>query len=80
MRAGTSRGLFLRLEDLPLDRTLWRPALMGAMGSPDGNLRQLDGVGGGYSTSSKVAIVSKSTDPRADVDYLFVQGKLHDRP
>jgi 2-methylaconitate cis-trans-isomerase PrpF len=45
------------------------------MGSPDPNGRQLDGLGGGTSTTSKIAVVSKSSDPRADVDYLFVQSE-----
>ncbi|ORX37074.1 PrpF protein [Kockovaella imperatae] len=73
MRAGTSRGLFFRTADLPEDQSLWGPILLAAMGSPDPYLRQLDGVGGGTSTTSKVAVVGPSKDPRADVDYLFVQ-------
>jgi hypothetical protein len=75
MRAGTSRGLFFRLEDLPVERAEWREVMLGAMGSPDPFLRQLDGLGGGQSTSSKVAVVSRSTLPGVDVDYLFVQGE-----
>ncbi|WVR04910.1 hypothetical protein IAU60_001922 [Kwoniella sp. DSM 27419] len=74
MRAGTSKGLFLRLEDLPEDRAAWTPLILAAMGSPDANSRQLDGMGGGQSTTSKVAVVSRSTSPDADVDYLFIQG------
>lgn len=73
MRAGTSKGLFFRLEDLPVDRAEWRDVILAAMGSPDKNMKQLDGMGGGASTQSKVAVVSASSDPRADVDYLFIQ-------
>ncbi|KAL7420954.1 hypothetical protein Q5752_004908 [Cryptotrichosporon argae] len=73
MRAGTSKGMFFRLQDLPEDRARWGPLILAAMGSPDPFLRQLDGMGGGQSTSSKVAVVSVSDDPRADVDYLFIQ-------
>ncbi|RSH90434.1 hypothetical protein EHS25_001039 [Saitozyma podzolica] len=73
MRAGTSRGLFFRLEDLPVERAEWREVILGAMGSPDPYLRQLDGLGGGQSTSSKVAVVSRSTFPGVDIDYLFIQ-------
>lgn len=76
MRAGTSKGLFLRLDDLPADRAQWSNILCQVMGSPDPNGRQLDGLGGGTSTTSKIAVVSKSSDPRADVDYLFVQSEL----
>lgn len=75
MRAGTSKGLFLRLEDLPHDQDAWGPIILSAMGSPDPNSRQLDGMGGGASTTSKVAVVSPSLRPDADVDYLFIQGE-----
>ena len=75
MRAGTSKGLFLRLEDLPAQREDWTPIILAAMGSPDPYMKQLDGMGGGVSTQSKVAVVSRSTDPNADVDYLFIQGE-----
>jgi 2-methylaconitate cis-trans-isomerase PrpF len=75
MRAGSSKGIFVHLSDLPEDRRLWRPILLAAMGSPDPFHKQLNGVGGGSSTQSKVGIISPSADPRADVDYLFVQGE-----
>jgi hypothetical protein len=74
MRAGTSKGLFLKLEDLPARREDWTPIILAAMGSPDPYMKQLDGMGGGVSTQSKIAVVSRSDDPRADVDYLFIQG------
>ncbi len=76
MRAGTSRGLFFKLEDLPESREDWAEIISNTMGSPDPFSRQLDGMGAGTSTTSKVAVVSKSADPRADVDYLFIQGDL----
>lgn len=76
MRAGTSKGLFLKLEDLPARREDWTPIILAAMGSPDPYMKQLDGMGGGVSTQSKIAVVSRSDDPRADVDYLFIQGAL----
>lgn len=74
MRAGTSKGLFFKLDDLPKRRDDWREVILAAMGSPDQNNKQLDGMGGGVSTQSKVAVVSRSSDLRADVDYLFIQG------
>lgn len=74
MRAGTSKGLFVHQSDLPEDRLLWGPVLCSALGSPDPFNRQLNGVGGGVSTQSKVGIISPSDHPDADVDYLFVQG------
>lgn len=75
MRAGTSKGLFFRREDLPENQDEWGPLILAAMGSPDTNGRQLDGMGGGTSTQSKVAVVSASSLPDADVDYLFIQGE-----
>jgi 2-methylaconitate cis-trans-isomerase PrpF/tripartite-type tricarboxylate transporter receptor subunit TctC len=71
MRAGTSRGPFFLREWLPGDDTERDEALIGAMGASD--LLQVDGVGGGSTLTSKVAIVSKSAQPGCDVDYLFAQ-------
>src|SRR5580765_5097071 len=71
MRGGTSRGPYFRAEDLPADRDARDRLLLAAMGSPD--LRQIDGLGGADTLTSKVAIVSKSTRPNVDVDYLFCQ-------
>lgn len=71
MRAGTSRGPFFLREWLPADDAARDEALIGAIGASD--LLQVDGVGGGSSLTSKVAIVSKSTQPDCDVDYLFAQ-------
>ena len=73
MRAGTSKGLFLHREHLPDNVDEWGPILSSAMGSAAADKRQLDGVGGATSTTSKVAVVSKSQREDADVDYTFVQ-------
>lgn len=71
MRAGTSRGPFFLREWLPADETARDEALIGAIGASD--LLQVDGVGGGSTLTSKVAIVSRSSEPGCDVDYLFAQ-------
>ncbi len=71
MRGGTSRGAFLLAEHLPEDQTQRDKILMAIMGS--GNDLEIDGIGGGNPLTSKVAIISRSSDPRADVDYLFAQ-------
>jgi 2-methylaconitate cis-trans-isomerase PrpF/tripartite-type tricarboxylate transporter receptor subunit TctC len=71
MRAGTSRGPFFLRDWLPADDTARDEALIGAIGASD--LLQVDGVGGGSTLTSKVAIVSKSSEPGCDVDYLFAQ-------
>ena len=73
MRSGTSKGLFLHRHDLPSSVSEWSPILLSAMGSKDSDLRQLNGVGGATSTTSKVCIVSKSDRPGVDVEYTFVQ-------
>ena len=71
MRAGTSRGPFFLRDWLPADERARDEALIGAIGASD--LLQVDGVGGGSTLTSKVAIVSKSSQPDCDVDYLFAQ-------
>lgn len=73
MRSGTSKGLFLHKKDLPAMECEWGNLLLSAMGSRDGDQRQLDGIGGATSTTSKVAIISKSKIPGIDVEYTFVQ-------
>ncbi|MEO8465604.1 MAG: 4-oxalomesaconate tautomerase [Gammaproteobacteria bacterium] len=70
MRGGSSKGLYFRKEDLPADEALRDRVIVAAMGS---DARQIDGAGGAHPLTSKVAVVSKSTSPDADVDYLFVQ-------
>lgn len=71
MRAGTSRGPFFLREWLPEDPAALEQALIGAIGASDP--LQLDGLGGGSSLNSKVAIVSRSREPGCDLDYLFAQ-------
>jgi len=71
MRGGTSRGPYFLADDLPADIAVRDRVLLAAMGSPD--LRQIDGIGGADTLTSKVAIVSPSKHPDADVDYLFAQ-------
>ena len=71
MRAGTSRGPFFLRDWLPADDAARDQALIGAVGASD--LLQVDGVGGGSTLTSKVAIVSRSAQPDCDVDYLFAQ-------
>ena len=71
MRAGTSRGPFFLREWLPADAEARDQVLIGAIGASDP--LQLDGVGGGSTLNSKVAIVSRSTEPGCDLDYLFAQ-------
>jgi len=70
-RGGTSKGLYFLKSDLPADTALRDAVLLAAMGSPDA--RQIDGMGGAHPLTSKVAVVSASTHPGADVDYLFLQ-------
>ncbi|KAK6074683.1 methylitaconate delta2-delta3-isomerase [Seiridium cupressi] len=73
MRSGTSKGLFFHRSNLPAREADWAAPLLAAMGSSRGDPRQIDGVGGGTSTTSKVAVVSPSQRPGVDVDYTFVQ-------
>jgi 2-methylaconitate cis-trans-isomerase PrpF len=71
-RGGTSRAVFFKQEDLPQDRKQWDSIFRGVIGSPDPYGRQLDGMGGGISSLSKICVVGKSTHRDADVDYTFV--------
>ncbi|MEK7945189.1 4-oxalomesaconate tautomerase [Pigmentiphaga sp. YJ18] len=71
MRGGTSRGPYFRAEWLPQDVAKRDQVLLAAMGSP--HELQIDGLGGANTLTSKVAIVSPSTRPGCDVDYLFAQ-------
>jgi 4-oxalomesaconate tautomerase len=68
MRGGTSKGGYFLAEDLPTDRDAF---LLRVMGSPD--RRQIDGLGGADTLTSKVAVVKASERPGVDVDYLFLQ-------
>lgn len=76
MRAGTSKGLYLHKKDLPPKESDWAPVITRVMGSYDSDPKQLNGIGGATSTTSKVAVVSRSNRPEADVDYTFVQVAL----
>jgi 2-methylaconitate cis-trans-isomerase PrpF len=71
MRAGTSRGPFFLKDWLPAEEAARNAALVGAIGSMDS--MPIDGLGGGNSLTSKVAIVSQSVRPGCDLDYLFAQ-------
>jgi probable AcnD-accessory protein PrpF len=77
MRGGTSKGVFFRLQDLP--EAAQQPGsardalLLRVIGSPDPYGKQIDGMGGATSSTSKTVIVSKSTQSGHDVDYLFGQ-------
>ncbi|MEV5908721.1 4-oxalomesaconate tautomerase [Streptomyces chartreusis] len=77
MRGGTSKAAYFLAADLPADPAARDELLLRVMGSPDE--RQIDGLGGAHPLTSKVAVVSPSSDPRADVDYLFLQVAV-DRP
>ena len=73
MRGGTSKALVFRTEDLPADRLAWDPIFLAAIGSPDPNGRQLDGMGGGVSYLSKVCVVGRPSREEPHVDYTFAQ-------
>ncbi|AMP11299.1 putative AcnD-accessory protein PrpF [Collimonas arenae] len=77
MRGGTSKGVFFRLQDLPEAAQTPGPArdalLLRVIGSPDPYGKQIDGMGGATSSTSKTVILSKSSKPDHDVDYLFGQ-------
>lgn len=83
MRGGTSKGVFFKLDDLPeaaqqagrvRDQLLLR-----VIGSPDPYAKQIDGMGGATSSTSKTVILAKSQQPEHDVDYLFGQVSI-DQP
>jgi 2-methylaconitate isomerase len=73
MRGGTSNAIVFQQKDLPQDRALWSEIFLAAIGSPDPYGRQLDGMGGGVSSLSKVCVVGPSTRLDADIDYTFAQ-------
>ncbi|MDY6946662.1 MAG: 2-methylaconitate cis-trans isomerase PrpF [Pseudomonadota bacterium] len=83
MRGGTSKGLFFRLQDLPAAAQVPGAArdalLLRIIGSPDPYAKQIDGMGGATSSTSKTVIVSKSSRPDHDIDYLFGQVAI-DKP
>lgn len=73
MRGGTSKGVVFNVRDLPAEGAERDSLFLRIMGSPDPYRRQLDGMGGGVSSLSKVCIVGPATHPEADVDYTFGQ-------
>jgi 2-methylaconitate cis-trans-isomerase PrpF len=73
MRGGTSNAVVFNAKDLPRDRSQWDAIFLAAIGSPDPYGRQLDGMGGGVSSLSKVCVVGPPTRPDADIDYTFAQ-------
>jgi len=77
MRGGTSKGAYFLAGDLPTETAQRDDLLLRIMGSPDP--REIDGIGGGHPLTSKVAVISASADPDADVDYLFLQVQV-DQP
>lgn len=79
MRGGTSKGIFFHENHLPEDQNIRNRIILTAFGSPDPYRRQIDGLGGAVSTTSKTAIISRSTDPAYDVVYNFGQVSI-DRP
>lgn len=83
MRGGTSKGVFFRLQDMPKDAQVPGAArdafLMRVIGSPDPYGKQTDGMGAATSSTSKTVILSKSTRPDHDIDYLFGQVSI-DKP
>ncbi|EJG2372582.1 2-methylaconitate cis-trans isomerase PrpF [Vibrio parahaemolyticus] len=83
MRGGTSKGVFFNLEDLPTEAQVAGEArdklLLRVIGSPDPYAKQIDGMGGATSSTSKTVIVSRSSRDDHDVDYLFGQVSI-DKP
>ena len=79
MRGGTSKAIVFQQKDLPLDRALWDEIFLAAIGSPDPSGRQLDGMGGGVSSLSKVCVVGPASRPDTDIDYTFAQVLVKDR-
>jgi len=79
MRGGTSKAVFFHDNHLPQDPAIRDRVILAAFGSPDPNRRQVDGMGGAISSTSKVAIISRSKDPEYDVIYNFGQVSI-DRP
>ncbi|KAF8917591.1 PrpF protein [Mucidula mucida] len=78
LRGGTSKGIFINRKYLPANVGDWDPIFRGIMGSPDPTGRQLNGMGGGISSLSKVMVVGESSQSTADVDYTFAQIGVRD--
>lgn len=80
MRGGTSKALVFHGRDLPSNIEERHRIFLSAMGSPDPGKRQLDGMGGGLSSLSKICVIDPPSRPDADVDYTFVQVPVTDGP
>ena len=80
MRGGTSKGIYLDRKHLPADPAEWGPIFRGIMGSPDPHSRQLNGMGGGISSLSKICVVGPpaSVSDGYDIEYTFVQVGVDD--
>ena len=76
MRGGTSKAVMFHQRDLPAERAEWDRLFLAAMGSPDPYGRQLNGMGGGISSLSKVCVIAPSARNDADVDYTFAQVQI----
>jgi 4-oxalomesaconate tautomerase len=76
-RGGTSRGPYFNRADLPQDREVLAQVLLSVLGS--GHVLNIDGLGGGAAVTTKVAMLSRSADPAADIDYFFAQVSVLDR-
>lgn len=73
MRGGTSKAIMFHARDLPADRAEWDAIFMAALGTPDPYGRQLNGMGGGVSSLSKICVLAPSARDDADIDYTFAQ-------
>lgn len=73
MRGGTSKAVMFHARDLPAERDAWAPIFRSAIGANDPSGRQLDGMGGGVSSLSKVCVIGPPTRADADVDFTFAQ-------
>jgi 2-methylaconitate cis-trans-isomerase PrpF len=73
MRGGTSKAVMFHARDLPAEREAWAPIFRSAIGANDPSGRQLDGMGGGVSSLSKVCVIGPPSRKDADVDYTFAQ-------
>jgi 2-methylaconitate cis-trans-isomerase PrpF len=78
MRGGTSKAVMFHQRDLPVQRAEWDRLFLAAMGSPDPYGRQLNGMGGGISSLSKVCVIAPSARNDADVDYTFAQVQIRE--
>ena len=76
MRGGTSKGIYIKSNDLPSDPAKRDPVILAIFGSPD--VRQIDGLAGADPLTSKLAIIGPSTHPAADIDYTFAQVSITD--